>query len=64
MTGLRKGRYCLVTRADPKNRLAEIATGGEDNNVQTAAIRFSPERASRRGHEVAVLDEPCAPPTP
>ena len=64
VTGFRKGRYCLVTRADPKNRLAEIPTGGEDNNVQTAAIRFSPQQASRRGHEVAVLDEPCAPPTP
>jgi hypothetical protein len=64
VTGLRKGEYCLVTRADPTNRLAEIATGGEDNNIQTAAIRFNPDQASRRGHDVRVLDEPCAPPKP
>ena len=62
VTSLRKGSFCLVTRADPKDRLAEIATGGEDNNIKSAAIRFNPKQASRDGHEVAVLDEPCAPP--
>jgi Lysyl oxidase len=64
VTGLGKGSFCLVTRADPNSRLTESATGGEDNNLQTAAIRFNPKQASRHGHEVAVLDEPCAAPKP
>ena len=64
VTRLRKGDYCLVTRADPKNRLAEIATGGEDNNVESVAIRMNPKRASRDGRDVAVLDRACAAPTP
>jgi hypothetical protein len=63
VTRTREGKFCLVTRADPTDRLAEVETGGEDNNIQTVAIRMNPKRASRDGRAVTTLDEPCAPPS-
>ena len=64
ITGMRPGRYCLVTYADPTDRLSELASGGEDNNMQSVQIRMDGKRASDDGTDVPVLDEPCAPPTP
>jgi Lysyl oxidase len=63
VTDLKKpGRFCLVARTDPADRLEEVATGGEDNNVQTAQIRVNKKNASPFGAQVPVLDKPCAPP--
>jgi Lysyl oxidase len=56
------GRYCLVARTDPADRLDEVPTGGEDNNVQTVQIRLNPKNASKFGSPVDQLDEPCSPP--
>lgn len=62
VSGRREGRFCLVTRADPKNRLTEIAPGGEDNNVESVQIRMSLKQATDLGRAVRVLDEPCSAP--
>jgi hypothetical protein len=63
LTGLKRpGRFCLVAKTDPADRLEEVATGGEDNNVQTAQIRVNKKNASEFGAQVPVLDKPCAPP--
>ena len=43
------GRYCLVARTDPADRLDEIATGGEDNNIQTVQIRMNKKNATEFG---------------
>ena len=56
------GRFCLVARTDPADRLDEIATGGEDNNVQTVQIRVNKKNATDFGKQVPIVDEPCAPP--
>ncbi len=56
------GRYCLVARTDPADRLREVATGGEDNNIQTVQIRVNQKNATDFGKQVPIVDEPCAPP--
>ena len=56
------GRYCLVARTDPIDRLDEVATGGEDNNIQTVQIRVNKKNATDFGKQVPIVDEPCAPP--
>ena len=58
------GRYCLVARTDPADRLDEVASGGEDNNAQAVQIRVNRKHATVPGRAVPVLNEPCAPPTP
>ena len=63
ISGLKKpGRFCLVARTDPADRLDEVMTGGEDNNIQTAQIRVNRKNASEFGKPVPILDEPCSPP--
>ncbi len=57
------GRYCLVARTDPADRLDEVASGGEDNNAQAVQIRVNRKRATEFGKPVPILNEPCAPPT-
>ena len=57
------GRYCLVAYTDPADRLEEVTTGGEDNNVQAVQIKLNLKNASEFGKPVATLDEPCSPPT-
>lgn len=56
------GRYCLVARTDPTDRLDEVVPGGEDNNIQTVQIRMNNKNATTFGKSVPILDEPCAPP--
>ena len=56
------GRFCLVAWADPADRLDEVPTAGEDNNIQTVQIRMNPKNASKFGSPVQQLDEPCSPP--
>ncbi|HYH62461.1 MAG TPA: lysyl oxidase family protein [Solirubrobacterales bacterium] len=58
------GRYCLVARTDPLDRIEEIPTGGEDNNLQTVQIRMNKKNASEFGTSVPILGKPCSPPTP
>ncbi len=58
----RPGRYCLVARTDPINRLQEVAAGGEDNNIQSVQIKVNKKNAAEFGQQVPVLDEPCSPP--
>lgn len=58
----RRGRYCLVARADPADRLSERA-GGNDNNAQSIQIRVNRKRATSSGWSVPVVDEPCSPPS-
>ena len=47
---LRRGRYCLITRADPLDLLAEA---DEDNNVRRLRIALSPRRLGVRKLESA-----------
>lgn len=49
--GLRRGRYCLVSRADPLDLLAEA---NEDNNVQRLRIAMRPRQL-----DVRALEAPC-----
>jgi Lysyl oxidase len=56
------GRYCLVAWTDPTDRLSEVATGGEDNNLQTVQIRMNLKNATDFGKSVPIVDEPCSPP--
>ncbi len=63
VTGRRKGRYCLVAKTDPADRLEEVALGGDDNNVQTVQIKLDRRKASEFGEPVKILSEPCSPPT-
>jgi Lysyl oxidase len=53
VTGKRRGRYCLLARADPEDRLDEVA-GGNTNNVLRLRIALRP----RKGF-VKRLDGPC-----
>ena len=48
---LRRGRYCLISRADPGDLLAEA---NEQNNVRRARIRLRPRQL-----EVRRLETPC-----
>ncbi len=43
VTGLPRGRYCLTTRADPTNVLAEL---DEENNVRRVRLALRPNRPS------------------
>jgi hypothetical protein len=64
LTELRQpGRFCLVARTDPVDRLSEAPLGGEDNNVQTAQIRVNLKNATEFGKAVPILSEPCSAPT-
>lgn len=58
----RPGRYCLIARTDPADRLDEVPTGGEDNNVQTVQIKVNKKNATETGAQVPILGEPCSPP--
>jgi len=58
------GRYCLVARTDPLDRIEEVDTGGEDNNVQTIQFKMNRKNASEFGTDVQIVNEPCAPPAP
>ena len=58
------GRFCLVARTDPADRLEEVASGGEDNNIQAVQIRINKKNAGEFGKPVPTLSEPCAAPTP
>lgn len=60
----RPGRYCLVARTDPADRLEEVAAGGEDNNTRAVQIRVNKKNATDTGRPVPVLNKPCAAPTP
>jgi len=62
VTGRRPGRYCLVARTDPADRLEEVPAGGEDNNVQSVQIKMNVKSATELGQDVEILDEPCSPP--
>ena len=62
VTGLRRGRYCLVASADPGDRLAESASG-EANNSTEARIRIKKKRATLSGAPVKRLSGPCRYPT-
>lgn len=45
ITGLRRGRYCLTTRADPAGLLTEL---DEANNVRRVRLELRPKRLSVR----------------
>lgn len=62
VTGTHPGRFCLVAKTDPTNRLTELPPGGEDNNVQTVQIHMNTKRASQFSTPVRIDDKPCAPP--
>ena len=47
VTSLAEGAYCLVSRADPENRLQE---SNERNNVRTTRIELSGDRVGWRPH--------------
>jgi hypothetical protein len=47
VTSLAGGAYCLVSRADPENRLQE---SNERNNVRTTRIELSSERVDWQPH--------------
>jgi len=49
--GLRRGRYCLISRADPRDLLAEA---NEGNNVRRVRIQLRPRQL-----EVRRLEAPC-----
>jgi lysyl oxidase len=51
VTGLPRGHYCLITRADPNGLLDEL---DEDNNVRRARLVLRPEKPT-----VRKLDGPC-----
>ncbi|MDQ3571369.1 MAG: lysyl oxidase family protein [Actinomycetota bacterium] len=58
VTGMRRGRYCLVSIADPEDRLKET-TGRDANNIRRVRIAMRPGRAF-----VRKLDTPCRSATP
>jgi len=65
VSGLKRpGRFCLVARTDPADRLDEVTTGGEDNNVQTVQIRVNKKNATDSGKPVPILSKPCSPSAP
>ncbi len=45
LTGLRRGHYCLISRADPLNLLEEL---NEENNVRRVRVALRPKRLSVR----------------
>jgi len=53
VTGMRRGRYCLVSIADPEDRLDEKA-GRKANNTRRVRIAMRPGRAF-----VKKLPTPC-----
>lgn len=60
VTGRRPGRYCLVARADPVDRLTERGSEGETNNETEVRIRLNRERnTDDEGREVKRLAGPC-----
>lgn len=58
------GRYCLVARTDPLDRVLEVEAGGEDNNIQTVQIRMNRKHATEYGTATPIVNEPCSPPAP
>jgi len=47
VTSLAEGAYCLVSRADPENRLQE---SNERNNIRTTRIELRGDRVGWRSH--------------
>ena len=47
VTSLAEGAYCLVSRADPENRLQE---SNERNNIRTTRIELRGDRVGWRPH--------------
>lgn len=59
VTGMKRGRFCLVASTDPAGRLTENAPAGELNNDTEIRIKLNPRRRAKADTLVSPLDGPC-----